>query len=56
VQGFSAITRYPILFPRASRGDATDWPFVLTSSADVGLLAAILFVIDRSNVQVAFQI
>jgi hypothetical protein len=55
VQGFNAITRFLIMFPQASAGDGTNWLFVLTSLLSIGLSTAILYVIDRPNVQVAFQ-
>ena len=55
VQGFNAITRFLILFPQASAGEGIDWLFVVTSLASIGLSTAILYIIDRPNVQVAFQ-
>lgn len=55
VQGFNVIARFLILFPQASPGESTNWPFVLTSLASIALSTAILYVIDRPNVQVAFQ-
>ncbi len=55
VQGFSVITRFLIMFPQASPGETTNWPFVLTSVLSIALSTAILYVIDRPNVQVAFQ-
>ena len=55
VQGFNVIGRFLILFPQASPGETTNWLFVLTSLASIGLSTAILYVIDRPNVQVAFQ-
>jgi len=55
VQGFSVIARFLILFPQASPGESTNWAFVLTSLVSIGLSTAILYVIDRPNVQVAFQ-
>lgn len=55
VQGFNAITRFLILWPQASPGETTNWAFVVTSVASIALSSAILYVIDRPNVQVAFQ-
>jgi hypothetical protein len=55
VQGFSVIARFLILFPQASAGESTNWAFILSSVASIGLSTAILYVIDRPNVQVAFQ-
>ena len=55
VQGFSVIARFLILFPQASPGDSTNWLFIFTSLASIALSTAILYVIDRPNVQVAFQ-
>ncbi|MGD2105764.1 MAG: hypothetical protein PVJ55_11710 [Anaerolineae bacterium] len=55
VQGFNVIARFLIMFPQASPGENTNLVFVLTSLASIGLSTAILYVIDRPNVQVAFQ-
>lgn len=55
VQGFNAIARFLILWPQASPGESTNWAFVFTSLASIALSSAILYVIDRPNVQVAFQ-
>lgn len=55
VQGFNAITRFLILWPQASPGESTNWAFIITSVASVALSTAILSMIDRPNVQVAFQ-
>jgi len=55
VQGFSVIARFLILWPQASPGDSTNWAFVVTSLLSIGLSTAILYVIDRPSVQVAFQ-
>jgi hypothetical protein len=49
------ITRFLILFPQVSPGDSTNWAFILTSVASIALSSAILYVLDRPNVQVAFQ-
>jgi len=55
VQGFNAITRFLILWPQASPAESTNWAFIITSVASVALSTAILTIIDRPNVQVAFQ-
>ena len=55
VQGFNAITRFLILWPQASPGESTNWAFIFTSLASIALSSAILYAIDRPNVQVAFQ-
>lgn len=55
VQGFNVIGRFLILFPQASPGEGTSWLFILTSVVSIALSTAILYVIDRPNVQVAFQ-
>jgi len=55
IQGFNAITRFLILWPQASPGESTSWAFIITSVASIALSTAILTVIDRPNVQVAFQ-
>ena len=55
VQGFNAIARFLILWPQASPGESTNWAFIFTSLASIALSSAILYVIDRPNVQVAFQ-
>ena len=55
VQGFSVIARFLIMFPQASPGESTDWAFVLTSLLSIGLSTVILYVIDKPQVQVAFQ-
>ena len=55
IQGFNVITRFLILWPQASPGESTNWAFILTSLASIALSSAILYVIDRPNVQVAFQ-
>lgn len=55
VQGFNGITRFLILWPQASPGETTNWAFIFTSLASIALSSAILYVIDRPNVQVAFQ-
>jgi len=55
VQGFSVIARFLILFPQASPGETTNWVFIFTSLASIALSTAILYAIDRPNVQVAFQ-
>jgi len=55
VQGFNAIGRFLILWPQASPGESTNWAFIFTSLASIALSSAILYVIDRPNVQVAFQ-
>ena len=55
VQGFSVVTRFLILFPQASPGDSTNWLFILTSLASIALSTAILYLIDRPKIQVAFQ-
>lgn len=55
IQGFNVIGRFLIMFPQASPGESTNWLFVLTSILSIGLSTAILYLIDRPNVQVAFQ-
>jgi hypothetical protein len=55
VQGFNVITRFLILWSQASPGESTNWAFVLTSIASIALSSAILYVIDKPDVQVAFQ-
>ena len=55
IQGFNVIGRFLILFPQASAGESTNWFFVFTSLLSIGLSTAILYLIDRPNVQVAFQ-
>jgi len=55
VQGFSVIARFLILFPQTSPGESTNWLFVLASLASIGLSTAILYLIDKPTVQVAFQ-
>jgi hypothetical protein len=55
VQGFNAITRFLILWSQASPGESTNWAFVITSLGSIVLSSAILYLIDRPDVQVAFQ-
>lgn len=55
VQGFNVITRFLILWPQASPGDSANWAFIVTSIASIGLSSAVLYAIDRPNVQVVFQ-
>jgi hypothetical protein len=55
VQGFNVIARFLIMFPQASPNEGTNWAFVMTSLASILLSSAILYVIDRPNVQVAFK-
>jgi hypothetical protein len=54
VQGFNAIARFLVLFPQASPNEGTNWAFVATSLASILISSAILYVIDRPSVQVAF--
>lgn len=55
VQGFNAIGRFLILFPHAvGEEGGANWAFILTSLISIALSSAILYVIDRPNVQVAF--
>jgi hypothetical protein len=54
VQGFNVIARFLIMFPQASPNEGTNWAFVITSLASILLSSAILYVIDRPSVQVAF--
>jgi hypothetical protein len=55
VQGFNVITRFLILWSNASPGETTNWAFVITSIGSIALSSAILYLIDKPNVQVAFQ-
>ncbi len=55
VQGLNVIVRFLILFPNASPGESTNWAFIFTSLLSIALSSAILYVIDRPNVQVAFK-
>jgi len=54
VQGLSVIARFLILFPQAVGEESVDWPFVVTTLMSILLSSAILYVIDRPKVQVAF--
>jgi len=42
------------MFPQAISEDGADWAFVLTSLVSVLLSTAILYLIDRPEVHVAF--
>lgn len=55
VQGMNAIVRFLILFPQATTDGSPNWLFIITSLLSIGLSSAILYLIDRPNVQVAFQ-
>jgi hypothetical protein len=55
VQGFNVIARFLIMFPQASPNEGTNWLFVVTSLASMLLSSAILYLIDRPTVQVAFK-
>lgn len=55
VQGFNVIARFLILFPQASPNEGTNWLFVVTSLVSIALSSAILYVIDKPSVQVAFR-
>jgi hypothetical protein len=55
VQGFNVIARFLIMFPQASPNEGTNWAFVVTSLASILMSSAILYVIDRPSVQVAFK-
>jgi hypothetical protein len=55
VQGFNVIARFLIMFPQASPDEGTNWAFVVTSLASMLLSSAILSLIDRPSVQVAFK-
>ena len=55
VQGFNGIARFLILFPQAFGEEGADWAFVTTSLAAVILSSAILYIVDKPNVQVAFR-
>ena len=54
VQGLNVIARFLIMFPQAVAEESADWPFVITSLVAVLLSTAILYVIDKPKVQVAF--
>ena len=54
IQGFNVIARFLIMFPQAISEDGADWAFVLTSLVSVLLSTAILYLIDRPEVHVAF--
>jgi hypothetical protein len=43
------------MFPQASPNEGTNWAFVVTSLASILMSSAILYVIDRPSVQVAFK-
>ncbi len=56
VQGMNAIVRFLILFPQATtEGGNPNWLFIITSLLAIALSSAILYVIDRPNVEVAFK-
>jgi len=56
VQGLNVVARFLIMFPQASNGEnGMNWTFVITSLASILLSTAILYVIDRPKVQVAFR-
>ncbi len=54
VQGFNVIGRFLVLFPNAMGEEGANWAFIFTSLVSVALSSAILYAIDRPNVQVAF--
>jgi hypothetical protein len=54
VQGLNVIARFLIMFPQAVGEESADWLFVITSLVAVLLSSAILYVIDKPKVQVAF--
>ena len=54
VQGLNVIARFLIMFPQAVGEGIADWPFVITSLMAILLSSAILYVIDKPKVQVAF--
>ena len=54
VQGLNVISRFLIMFPQIHDGESADWSFLVTSLAAILLSSAILYVVDRPRVQVAF--
>jgi hypothetical protein len=55
VQGFNLIARFLIMFPQATGEGSANWPFLIASLAAILFSTAILYLVDKPAVQVAFS-